>query len=106
LASIPREVVICQRDDESEPFSEWLASLDPLSRAKVRNRIDNVEEGNLGNHKSVGKGIVELVFGGPGPGYRVYIGQVGKEVHLISGGSKATQGKDIKQAQEFWSQHD
>lgn len=100
-------MLICKRDDESEPFSEWLSSLDRMTRARVRSRIDNVEEGNLGKHKSVGEGVVELILDfSHGPGYRIYIGQVGNEVHLISGGSKKTQDQDIKDAQDFWREHD
>ena len=70
----------------------------------MRNRIDNVEEGNLGVHKSVGEGVVELILDFDG-GYRIYIGQIGKEVHLISGGHKKNQERDIKEAQRFWRQH-
>jgi putative addiction module killer protein len=40
-----------------------------------------------------------------GPGYRVYFGQVGDEVHLIDGGSKDTQNADIAAAQKFWRTH-
>jgi len=105
LQSNPKEILICQRKDGSEPFIEWLNSLDPMSRARVRNRLDHVEDGNLGAHKSVGKGITELVLDF-GPGYRIYIGQTGNEVHLISGGSKRTQQRDIRAAQTFWSQHE
>jgi putative addiction module killer protein len=104
LHSSSREILICQREDGSEPFSEWLKSLDPITRARVRNRLDHVEDGNLGVHKSVGKGVVELVLDF-GPGFRIYIGQLGNEVHLISGGSKRTQQRDIRYAQRFWSEH-
>lgn len=97
MECIPREILICVRDDGSEPFLGWLDSLDPVSRAGVRNRIDHIEEGNLGVHKSVGKGVVELVLDF-GSGYRIYIGQIGNEVHLISGGSKRTQQRDIHEA--------
>jgi putative addiction module killer protein len=105
LKSIPREILICQWEDGSEPFMAWLNSLDPMGRARVRNRLDHVEEGNLGAHKSVGGGVVELILDF-GPGYRIYIGQDGNEVHLISAGSKRTQPRDIRAAQKFWSEHD
>jgi len=105
LRSNPKEILICQREDGSEPFIEWLDSLDPMGRARVRNRPDHVEDGNLGVHKSVGEGVVELVLDF-GPGYRIYIGQFRNEVHLISGGSKRTQQRDIRAAQRFWSKHE
>lgn len=76
-----------------------------MTRARIRNRIDNVVEGNLGKNKSVGQGVVELILDF-GVGYRVYIGQYANEIHLISGGTKATQHKDIKDAQDFWNKHD
>lgn len=105
MEAFPREILICENDEGREPFQEWLESLDPVARAKVRNRIDRVEDGNLGEHKSVGGGVVELILDF-GPGYRVYIGLVANEVHLISGGQKKTQDQDIKDAQDFWKKHD
>jgi len=76
-----------------------------MTRARVRNRLDHLEEGNLGAHKSVEKGVVERVLDF-GPGYRIYIGQIGNEVHLISGGAKRTQHRDIRNAQRFWNEHE
>jgi putative addiction module killer protein len=58
--------------------------------------------GNLGDHKSVGGGIWEarLAFG---PGYRIYFGKDGDLIIvLLLGGAKASQGRDIRRAQEFW----
>ena len=60
------------------------------------------EMGNLGDHKSVGGGIWEarLAFG---PGYRIYFGKDGDLIIvLLLGGAKASQGRDIRRAQEFW----
>jgi putative addiction module killer protein len=83
---------------------EWLDGLDPKTRGIVRNRIDRIENGNLGDTRSVRGGITELRIDF-GPGYRVYFGQVGDEVHLIDGGSKDTQSTDIIAAQNFWKTH-
>ena len=105
MEATPREVLICQTDDGREPFSEWLNALERMTRGRVRNRIDHVEEGSLGEHRSVGRGVVELILDF-GPGYRIYIGQIANEVHLISGGSKKTQNQDIKDAQKFWGKHE
>ena len=41
-----------------------------------------------------------------GPGYRVYFGMKGNEIHLIRGGTKASQSADIKAAKEFWRKHE
>ena len=105
MEAIPREVLICETEDGSrEPFREWLKSLPPNIRGIVLARIDRIEDGNLGDTRSVGGGVTELRID-YGPGYRVYFGQIGNEVHLIDGGTKATQGSDIAAAQEFWKHH-
>ena len=40
------------------------------------------------------------------PGFRVYFGQFGHEVHIISGGRKKTQQADIKSAIDFWGEYE
>ena len=97
-------MLICQTDEDREPFTEWLDGLDPKTRGVVRNRIDRIESGNLGDTRSVGEGVTELRIDF-GPGYRVYFGQAGNEVHLINGGSKQTQDQDIQAAKDFWRSH-
>ncbi|WP_183790574.1 type II toxin-antitoxin system RelE/ParE family toxin [Tunturiibacter gelidoferens] len=105
VEAFPREVVVCQADDGREPFSEWLDSLDPVTEAYVIERLDRVERGLLGDHSSVGGGVSELRID-HGPGYRIYFGQAGREIHLISGGQKKRQQQDIIAAQRFWKSHD
>jgi putative addiction module killer protein len=105
LEAIPREVLVCQADDGREPFSEWLDTLDSKTEAIVLERIDRVTRGNFGDHDAVGGGVSELRID-YGPGYRVYYGLVGDEVHLISGGQKLRQQRDIQSAKKFWSDHD
>jgi putative addiction module killer protein len=100
----PREIVVCQTDDGREPFTEWLDNLSPKTQGIIFNRVDRIEEGNFGDTRSVGDGITELKIDF-GPGYRVYFGQIGNEVHLINGGSKGTQTRDIASAQKFWKDH-
>jgi putative addiction module killer protein len=58
-----------------------------------------MEQGNPGDTRSVGKGIVEMRI--PyGPGYRIYYVHRGAQiVILLCGGDKRTQGRDIEQAQ-------
>jgi putative addiction module killer protein len=41
-----------------------------------------------------------------GPGYRVYFGQKGPQIHLLMGGSKQGQSANIRQARRFWRTHD
>jgi putative addiction module killer protein len=88
--------------DGSNPFREWLGTLDVAVRARVQARVLRFELGNLGDHKSVGAGVWEarLAFG---PGYRLYFGKDGESVILLLlGGAKSTQRRDIRRSQEFW----
>ena len=84
------------------PFGEWVSSLkDVRGRAKVRVRLDRLQLGNLGDCKPVGGGVQELRIDF-GPGYRVYLGQDGKNlILLLCGGDKSTQAKDIQTAHEY-----
>jgi putative addiction module killer protein len=105
MPSVPREILICQTDDGREPFSEWLHNeLDAVTRGRVRARIDRIEDGLFGDVQPIGDGLSELRLDF-GPGYRVYFGQRGTDVHLIRGGSKRTQVADIIAAKEFWRTH-
>jgi putative addiction module killer protein len=71
---------------------------DRQGRAKILARIDRLEDGNPGNTRSVGGGVVEMKIDF-GPGYRVYCVQRGEDVIvLLCGGDKSTQDKDIKRA--------
>jgi putative addiction module killer protein len=87
---------------DREPFAEWFADLEPVSRAKVARAIARMEQGNLSNVKSVGEGVLEyrIDFG---PGYRVYFGRDGDTlVILLTGGTKKRQQRDIVAAHEYW----
>jgi len=96
---------MCHADDGTVPFDEWLnRTLDNKARARVRARIDRIEDGNFGDVEPVGEGVSELKMDF-GPGYRAYFGQKGNQVHLISGGTKDTQNADIKNAKVFWRKH-
>ena len=88
--------------DGKIPFRDWLATLDRATRARLQARVLRFETGNLGDHKGVGGGVQEarVMFG---PGYRIYFGQDGATlVLLLVGGSKGTQAKDIRRAQQYW----
>jgi len=83
----------------TERFIKWLSGLsDARAVAKIAIRIDRVALGNFGDAAPVGEGVSELRIDF-GPGYRVYFVQRGKSVViLLGGGSKSTQGRDIKAA--------
>ena len=87
----------------TEPFIDWLQSVRRLPQVlgNVLVRLKRAEEGNFGDHRSVGEGVIELRIDF-GPGYRVYLGIDGDDIILLWGGSKKTQREDIKTAKEYW----
>lgn len=57
----PKEIRNYLRFDGIDIFSEWFDSLrDRKVKAKIRARLDRVEDDNLGDCKSVGDGVFEL----------------------------------------------
>lgn len=105
MEATPREILICQDEVGREPFSDWLNGLDLQTRARVRVRIDRLEDGLFGDVEPVGEGVFELRLDF-GPGYRIYFGQVGMQIHLLLGGSKQGQSVDIRRAKSLWRSHD
>lgn len=86
----------------TEAFDGWFASLrDKQSARRIQARIDRAEEGNFGDHKSVGEGVSEMRIH-HGPGFRVYFTLRGLEiVILLAGGDKSSQIKDIELAHDL-----
>lgn len=86
-------------------FRTWLSSLPLATKARAQVRLLRVEEGNLGDWKSVGKGVFELRLHFES-GIRIYFGKEGKNlILLITGGSKSTQRKDIQKAILLWEEY-
>ena len=85
---------------QTQAFSVWLHRLkDANAVARIVGRIRRLEQGNPGDSKSVGKGILEMRID-YGPGYRIYYSHRGAQiVILLCGGDKRTQQQDIKRAQ-------
>ena len=82
-----------------EPFSKWIESL-RSSRAKARvfDKLDRMERGNLSNSKPVGNGVHEVRINYE-KGYRLYFGNDGQEIIvLLCGSHKGDQDKEIKNA--------
>ncbi len=102
----PREIRNYLTADGRNPFDEWLDALrDRRGKAKIRARLDRVEDGNLGDYKSVGEGVFELRIY-YGPGYRLYFGLEGLTIIiLLCGGDKNTQLQDIRTAKEYWEDY-
>ena len=88
--------------DGSDDFGTWLQKQGSEARARIQSRIDRIEVGNFGDHKSIGAGVFELRVH-HGPGYRVYYGRDGQLlVILLAGGTKNRQANDIKRAIANW----
>ncbi len=79
-------------------FDRWLDSLrDLTAQAKILQRLQRAESGNLGDYKRF-SGLLELRIAF-GPGYRVYCVQKGTIlIVVLGGGTKASQDWDIKRA--------
>lgn len=88
------------------PFILWLESLkDKTVRFRIKERLDRLALGNLGDYKLITKGLAELRFNF-GSGYHVYFGQCEEQiVLLLCGGDKSTQIQDIKKAKEYWKDY-
>ena len=98
---------VCEYVDRKglSQFRKWLETLDRPVKARVQARIFRFEMGNLGDFKSVGKGVYEARFDF-GPGHRVYFGmEVNRLILLLAGGDKSTQTRDIEKAQGFWKEY-
>lgn len=82
-----------------DEFSDWLKSLkDALTRQRLNARLRKVQNGNLGDVKSVGDGVFEMRehFG---PGWRMYYVLRGEIlIVMLGGGDKSSQKDDVRQA--------
>ena len=87
---------------QTDEFKRWLRRLhDQNAYARIVARIRRMEQGNPGDTRSVGAGLVEMRID-YGPGYRVYFTQRGKTVVIVlCAGDKRTQTQDIKRALEL-----
>ena len=102
-----REITSYGTSDGKFPFDEWLDSVrDRNVRFRIKSRLDRVQQGNLGEIKSVGEGVFELRIN-YGPGYRVYFGQFGLTIVVILvAGNKSTKEQDIRQAIVYWKDYE
>lgn len=98
--------IVYRTESGIEAYTEYLYSLkDRAAVSKIRVRITRAKLGNLGDHKNIGHGVIELRIN-YGPGYRVYVGLHGSElIVLLCAGDKSTQAKDIKKAISYWADY-
>lgn len=102
---ITRNVIEYTDEAGVSPFAEWFASINAPAAAKVTTALYRLEQGNFSRTQSVGKGVFEYKIDF-GPGYRIYFGEDGSElILLLTGGTKKTQSKDIKQARSLWADY-
>lgn len=68
-------------------------------------RLDRAKDGNLGDHKALGGGLLEMRLT-HGAGIRIYFGQEGRHlVVLLVGGDKKSQRRDIEKARIYWADY-
>ena len=81
---------------QADAFKDWFARIRDLdAKRRIAQRIVRVQNGLLGDVKSVGDGVSELRVN-YGPGYRLYFVRRGLAIIiLICGGDKDTQDRDI-----------
>ncbi len=101
----PREIQYYRAPNGRLPFIEWLESIqDTKTQDRIQARLERLEDGNLGDCRSVGDGVFELRIHF-GAGYRIYFGQVGNTiVLLLCGGDKSSQARDIERAKTYWQE--
>lgn len=101
--SILKKIEIYVTKSGKTPFIEWLEAFkDSSVRFRIKERLDRVALGNMGDHKYLGNGVSELRLDF-GSGYRIYFGEENERiVLLLCAGDKSTQKKDIKRAMTYW----
>jgi putative addiction module killer protein len=91
--------------DGVSPFANWRQTLNAQVRACIARVTERFVDGNLGDHKGVGDGVVETRID-TGPGYRIYYGRDGETVViLLVGGTKRGQNRDIRNAKDRWNDY-
>jgi len=92
------------KEDGSNPYKDWFDDLDAQAAAKLSVAKARLELGNTSNVKWF-EGIGECKINW-GPGYRVYLGQDGKNlIVLFGGGTKKKQQTDIERAKELFKEY-
>ena len=87
---------------QTDLFRDWLRGLaDARVKTRIAARVRRLEQGNLGDCRSLGSGLVEMRID-YGRGYRVYFVRRGLVVVvLLCGGDKGTQRQDIEKARRL-----
>jgi putative addiction module killer protein len=98
---VPKTVETYLTRNGKDVFQKWLNGLADLrAKALIDKTVAKVRLGNLGQLKSVGEGVQEIVLD-YGPGYRIYFGEHGAtRVILLCGSTKKRQEEAIKEARQ------
>lgn len=90
---------------QTDNFHLWFKKLrDAKAKIAIGNRIERAKEGNFGDCKSIGDGVMEMRIH-QGAGYRIYYAQKERIVYiLLLGGDKSSQQKDIAIAKHLWKE--
>ena len=107
MAIVSKKIIEIYQDQHGfEPYIDWVNScLDWKTRSRIEQRLRRIEQGNLGDYKSLEQGVFEFRFDF-GPGYRVYFGKENEKIIiLLIGGDKSTQKRDIALAKAYWQEY-
>ncbi len=87
---------------QTDAYESWFRRLrDREAKSRILIRIKRMAAGNSGDVRPVGEGVSELRID-YGPGYRVYLVVVGRELAvLLLGGDKSTRRQDIQRARNL-----
>lgn len=97
-----KEIRYYVTENGKKPFLEWFSAIkDPVTKTRIKRRLERMKEGLYGDYKGIGGRLYELRLDF-GAGYRIYFTEHGNEiVLLLSGGDKSTQNKDIEIAKSY-----
>ena len=101
-----RELRLYRTPNGKVPFAEWYNAIQDLTlQGRIDKRLERVANGNFGDCRSVGAGVLELRLQF-GAGYRIYFGELENTiVLLLCAGDKSSQTRDIEQAKDYWLQY-
>lgn len=93
-------------DEGVDVLQEWLTNLrDKQARWTILRRLDRIKGDNLGQVRTLRKGVWELKIDF-GPGYRVYYAHAGQTIILLLyGGDNGSQDADINRAVGYWEKY-
>lgn len=105
MINIRYEIEIYSDEKGSEPFTEWLESLENIERYRIKARLTRLAVGNFGDYKHIENGIYELRFITKS-GFRIYYCiENNKIIILLKGGNKSSQQRDISKAKQYFADY-